>query len=244
MKRFKIEFEYDGTNFYGYQRQKDKRTVQNEIEAVLKRLSGGKNVLITSSGRTDRKVHAKGQVASFVLDMKIGVTKLKKALNTYLPDDIYIHTVVEIDDQFHPRFHAIKKEYTYLINENEFDVFTKDHIYQYGKKLNIVEMRKAAKHLVGTHDYRAFVSENKTKDNCIRTIYKITIKRVDNNIMVTFLGSGFMKYQVRNMMGALIKVGAKEIPQNELRKMLRSKDRTVVPKAAPPEGLYLEKVYY
>lgn len=243
MKKYKIVFSYDGSNFLGYQRQKNLRTVQGEIEKVLTKLAN-QEVLITSSGRTDRLVHALNQVASFNLKINVNEQKIKQAMNTYLPDDIYIKTVEEVDEKFHPRYMAKEKTYQYLISQNEYDPLQRNYVYQYQKNLNLELIKEASQYLIGTHDYRSFVSENKIKEDCVRTITKIKIKNQKGIIKITFTGDGFLKYQVRNMVGALIKVGEEKLTPLDIAEILENKNRNTAPKMAPGEGLYLVSVKY
>ena len=135
MQRYFIIFSYDGTNFKGYQKQIKERTVQGELEKALKEINDNKKVEVHASGRTDAGVHAINQKAHFDLVTKITSDKLKKALNSILPNDIYIKKVEEVDDDFHARFNAKGKEYVYLINMGEYNPIERNYVYQYNKKL-------------------------------------------------------------------------------------------------------------
>ena len=117
-------------------------------------------------------------------------------------------------------------------------------MFQYNYQLNIDKMKEAIQVFIGTHDFRAFVTDNKEKENCIRTIYKAKIQQEDNIIKITFEGNGFLRYQVRNMVGILIRVGENKISPKDVEKILESKDRKKSGKTAPPEGLYLTKISY
>jgi len=239
--RYLITFSYDGTLFHGYQKQPNLRTVEGELEDALKFISGGIDITIHSSGRTDRKVHALNQKAHFDLDKDISLYKLKSALNTYTKDDIYIKDIKVVDDSFHARYMVKKKTYIYKLNMNEYDPIKRNYVYQYNKKLDINLMNSEIKNLIGTHDFSAFVNMEDEKDSYIRTIYDAFIENDNDLVIFTFIGNGFLKYQIRNMVGALIEVSTKN---RNIKNILDSKDRTTYGKIAPAEGLYLKDVEY
>ena len=242
--RFLIDFSYNGENFSGYQRQPKKRTVEEEIEKVLTSINGGNKVIIHSSGRTDKGVNALHQMAHFDFDKKITEYKLLGALNSYLPDDIYINNVIKVDNNFHARYMVKSKTYVYNINIGNYNPLLRSHVYQYCKPLNIRKMKKAIKYFKGTHDFTSFISAEEKKEDKIRTIYKAYIKKKDNNISIVFVGDGFLKYQVRNMVGMLIKIGEEKISYKDVIKVLNEKDRRKASICAPANGLTLEKVNY
>ena len=241
--KYLITFSYNGNYFKGYQKQKNLKTVQGCLEKYLTMLNDNE-VVVTSSGRTDVYVHAINAKAHFTLDKNIKEYNIKTFLNRRLNGEIYIKDVVKVDDNFHARYDVVKKEYRYFINMGEFNPIEKDYVYQYNKKLDINKMRKASKLFVGEHDFRAFVTENKDKENCVRTITVAKVEEQDNILIFTFKGTGFLRYQVRNMVGLLIRVGENKISPETVEKILVSKDRTKSGKTAPPEGLYLTNVEY
>ncbi len=242
--RYLIDFSYAGENFNGYQRQPGKRTVQEEVEKVLTNINGGKKVIIHSSGRTDALVNALHQVAHFDFDKDITTYKLKGALNSYLPSDIHINKLREVALDFHARYMVKSKTYLYKINTLEYNPLLRTHVYQYGKPLNIKKMRKAVKYFVGVHDFTSFASAEDKKEDKIRNIYKASVKEKEGIIYITFKGKGFLKYQVRNMVGALIKVGEEKLSYKDIPKMLEQKDRRKASICAPACGLTLMKVEY
>lgn len=239
--RYLITFSYDGTLFYGYQKQPKLRTIEGELESALKFISGGEDITIHSSGRTDRGVHAINQYAHFDLDKDITLYKLKCALNTHTSNDIYIKKVEIVDNGFHARYNVKRKTYIYKLNTNEYNPLERNYVYQYNKKLDIDKMNKEIKYLIGTHDYSSFVNMEDKKESYTRTIYDAYITIEDNILVFTFIGDGFLKYQIRNMVGALIEVSTKG---RSIKKILDSKKRTTFGKIAPPEGLYLLDVEY
>ena len=245
--RYLIKFSYDGSNYSGYQKQPKERTVQGELERVLKEINNKTKVDVSASGRTDAKVHALNQYAHFDLDKKIEVDKLQRALNSLLPDDIYIKSVKEVDDDFHARFKAIGKEYIYKINMGEYDPLERNYVYQHNKKLDVIEMERAMKYLEGTHNFKSFVKANVETDDYVRTISQTCLtrdRRDSNKITLEFVGTGFMRYMVRNMVGLLIEIGEGKRKCEEIIDILRKEDRTVSGKTANPEGLYLKNVFY
>jgi len=239
--RYLITFSYDGTKFNGYQKQKGLRTVQGEIEFALKFISGGEEINIHSSGRTDRGVHAINQKAHFDFNKKITLHKLKSALNTYTGNDIYIKDIIEVDEDFHARYMVKKKEYIYKINVGDYNPIERNYVYQYNKPLNVDIIKKEIGCLIGTHDFSAFANMEDKKNSYIRTIYKVEIEEDTDIIIIKFIGNGFLKYQIRNMVGALIYISNKN---KSLKEILDSKSRKTYGKIAPPEGLYLSNVEY
>lgn len=242
--RYKIDFSYDGTNFNGYQSQPGKRTVQEELEKAVSYLNKQKKTSVQSSGRTDKGVHALHQVAHFDIETKTSLDKIKRGLNSNLPNDIHINKVLIVPDNFHARFNTKKKEYIYQINVGEYNPIMRNYIYQYCKELDIGRMSDAIKYFNGTHDFTSFVSSEDKRENKVRTIYKSNISKKDDIITITFQADGFMKYQVRNMVGLLIYIGCSKKDISDVTKIINYKDRTQSVKTAPPEGLYLRKVWY
>lgn len=243
MTRYLIDFSYSGANFSGYQKQPGKRTVQGEIEKVLSSINNN-SVKLTSSGRTDALVNAIHQKAHFDLDKKIGAYKLNGALNSYLPDDIYVNSVTEVDNLFHARYMVKSKTYEYFINIKTYNPLLRTHVYQYCKPLNIRKMKEAVKYFIGKHDFTTFVSAEDKKEDKVREIYDATVDEKEGIIKITFKGSGFLKYQVRNMVGTLIKIGEEKVSPDIILSLLEKKDRKCAFLCAPAQGLTLTDVKY
>ncbi len=239
--RFLVRFSYDGTNFKGYQKQDGYRTIQGELEEALYKINNNTKVNIIAAGRTDKGVHALDQVAHLDLDVSITPYKLKRAMNSYLPDEIHINSALKVLDDYFVRYHVIKKEYHYYINMGEFNPVMRNYVYQHCYPLDVSKMRKAIRFFEGEHDFRAFVTENRVKENCVRTIYDVSIIRKKDILDIKFVGSGFLRYQVRNMVGALLKVGTGKMEPNDIKKILDSKVRGKEGATAKPCGLYLVK---
>lgn len=245
--RYLITFAYDGSKYKGYQKQPRAKTVQGEIEKALKQINNDSAVAIHASGRTDAGVHALNQRAHFDLDMNITEEKLQNALNSLTPDDIYIKKVEIVPDDFHARFSVRAKEYIYRINMGEYNPIEKDYVYQYNKRLDIVEIERALKYLEGTHDFKSFSKADEEKDDFVRTIVQTNLVRDVRNVQeftLVFLGTGFLRYQVRNMVGVLIEIGEGKRKSEDILDILEAKDRRKAGITAPPEGLYLRDVYY
>lgn len=242
--RFLIKFSYDGTNYSGFQTQPGLNTIQEKLEEALAIINNGKKTNIVATGRTDKGVHALCQYAHADIDVDITEYKLKRAMNSNLPDDIHVIETHIVPDDFHARYYVKNKEYKYYINLGEYNPLERNYIFQYNYTLNVEKMKEAIQVFLGTHDFRAFVTESKEKENCVRTINFVNIELENSKLIITFRGDGFLRYQVRNMVGILIRVGENKISTEDVEKILESKDRTTTGKTAPPEGLYLTNVSY
>lgn len=241
--RYKITFAYDGSFFHGFERQPSLKTVEGEIEKVLKSIFK-KDIDIVASGRTDKGVHALNQVAHFDLDIEVKPYSIKKLLNDNLNKEIYINKVEVVDNNFHARYSAKNKTYCYYINTSTFNVFKKDYIYQYNKKLDTDKMKKALSLFVGEHDYRSFCKCEKEQENCVRKITKATLEEKDSLISIRLTANGFLRNMVRNIVGLLIEVGSNKKDIKEVKKILDSNGIIRYNKSAPSSGLYLEKINY
>ena len=242
--RFLIKFSYDGSAYSGFQSQKGKETIQQKMEEALTNVNNHKKTNIVATGRTDKGVHALCQYGHADIDVNITEKKLKRALNSNLPEDIHVISTEIVDKDFHARYNVKEKTYEYRMNLGEYNPLERKYIFQYNYKLDIEKMKEAIKYFIGEHDFRAFVTENKEKVNCVRTITKAEIKQEKEKLIITFTGDGFLRYQVRNMVGVLIRVGENKLSPKDVDKILESKDRTKSGKTAPPEGLYLTNIKY
>lgn len=242
--RYLMVFSYDGSKYYGYQKQPNKNSIQAEIERVLTLINSNNKVKINASGRTDSGVHALNQKAHFDLIKEINCEKLRNSINKMLPSSIYIKEIKETEEDFHARFNVFKKEYTYKINVGEYSPIDCNYIYQYNKPLDIKKMQEASKYMIGEHDFTSFTKKNEEKESFIRNIYSINIENINDIMSITFCGSGFLRYMVRNMVGTLIEVGNGLRKPKDIQKILRAKDRTKAGITAPACGLYLSNVFY
>lgn len=241
--RYLIKFSYDGSNYSGFQTQRGLVTIQEKMEEALSKVNNRATKLV-AAGRTDKGVHALCQCAHVDIDVEINEYKLKRALNSNLPDDIHVIETKQVSNNFHARYCSKRKEYRYVINLGEYNPIERKYAFQYNYKLDIASIKEGIKYFEGTHDFRAFVTDNKEKENCVRTIYSTNVKHEENKLILSFIGDGFLRYQVRNMVGYLIKIGENKVTPDSIVDIINSKDRTKSGKTAPAEGLYLYKVQY
>lgn len=233
---------YDGSKFYGFQRLNNKKTVQSEIEKVLTHINKTV-VLIKGAGRTDRGVHAIDQKIHFELNINnIDDDHLLKAINSRLDKSVRINWLKKVDSDFHARFDCKSKKYQYIINLGEYDLFIDDYVYNYNRKLNVKNMKKASKCLIGMHSYKAFTSGERKSYNSV--IYNIEFKKQNNMLYITFTGSSFYRYMIRNLVGALLLAGENKIKPNELEEMLIKEENICNYMTVPANGLYLIEVNY
>jgi len=241
--RYLITFSYDGTSYHGYERQVGYKTIEEELNKALSFINN-KKTKIVSSGRTDKGVHALAQTGHVDIDVSITEYKLKRAMNSLLPNDIHVINTKIVDENFHARYNVKEKKYEYKLNMGEYNPCERNYIYQFNKKLDIDKMKDAIKDFIGIHNFKSFTPNKEKKDNYVREIYdaKITVK----NDVVTFIfvGNGFIKYQVRNMVGLLIQIGLGKKDKNCIEKIFNNKDRSQGFRTAHPEGLYLVCVRY
>lgn len=245
MKRFKITVSYDGTDYYGWQVQPNASTVQGSIEKVLFQLSG-EVVKVHGSGRTDRGVHARGQVAHFDLEKTFTPKALGRGLNALLPDDIRIMRIRYVADDFHARKHTVGKEYRYFIWNGSILPPHKryDHLHV-RQSLDIESMQKAADCLIGRHDFAAFTANPKDfVFSTVRTLYELDVRKRGNEIVIIATGEGFLYKMVRSLAGWLLRVGKGEVTAQATKTVLQSKVRTSNVPTAQAQGLFLWKVSY
>ena len=237
--RIKMVFSYDGSKFNGFQRQKSMPSIQGTIESALSNIYNTP-ITIKGAGRTDAGVHANNQVAHFnVEDLR---PNLKQELNNLLRPSIYVKNIKKVDDDFHARKDAKKKEYVYKINLGPFQSSLNDYYYQPNYQLDVSLMKDASKVMLGTHDFHNFVAG--FRDDYVSTIHSITITKTFQKLEITFVGVGFYRYMVRNLVGALLEVGKYKIDRNYIKKMLDNPDEELRLPTAPPQGLYLNKIWY
>ena len=244
--RFLATIAYDGSKYNGYQKQVHGNTVQDKLEGVLSTINGS-SVSVSASGRTDAGVHALNQKIHFDLGISITPDGLVKAMNSLLPGDIFVRSVIGVSDDFHARFDVKAKEYIYKINMGEYNPIEKDYVFQYCKKLDVVEIERALKYLEGTHDFKSFTSGDDKRDDYVRTIIQTNLIRDLKNvnmITISFLGTGFMRYMVRNLVGTLIQIGEGKYKSTDIIDILEACDRRRAGMCADACGLYLKDVFY
>ncbi len=244
MRNFKVIVSYNGVNFYGYQRQDKLRTIQGEIEKVLKQIHHYE-VKSFGAGRTDKGVHALNQVFNFESELNMNGNDYIKAFNSLLPKDIFVKSVEEVDLDFHSRYSSKGKEYCYVLNEGEYNVFEKDYVYQFNKVLDIDMMIYASKLFLGKHDFRNFCAseEEKVKDY-VRIIDSIEIIREEEKVKFIFKGNGFLRYMVRMLVAILIEIGQCRKDVSFIEERLDKEKINRSNYKVDSCGLYLVKVNY
>ena len=246
LQTFKLVLAYRGSEFYGWQRQDPHPTVQLALETALKSIFG-KPVHVAGSGRTDRGVHALGQVASCALPASHPPATLLRALNFHLPPGIRILSVQKAKPKFHARFSAKGKTYLYrIVNEPFLHPMEIGRAWHVPRPLHLSSMRQAARLFTGKHDFASFTSNpGYERESTIRRLRSIRIMRKPGSVLeLTFDGDGFLYRMVRNLVGALVKVGHGRLQVSDLQKILVARSRSTAPPTAPAEGLYLLSVRY
>lgn len=242
--RIKLCLSYDGTDFCGWQRQKNGVSVQQTVEDAVYNLTGEK-VAVTASGRTDAGVHAKGQVAHFDTNANIPPEKIYKALNTFLPNGVKALSSEKASDDFDARKNAKRKTYEYSIYLSDTELPLKE---RYGARvygdIDIEKMRSAAKLVEGEHDFKAFSATGGSVKTTVRTIFGITVEKSGEDIKIRVTGNGFLYNMVRIIAGALIKAGKSEIKESDILKALETGNRDLLGETLPAKGLCLLKVEY
>lgn len=245
MYNYKLTIAYDGTKYNGWQRQGNTaNTIQGKLNEIIgKYLS--EEVDVAGSGRTDRGVHARAQVASFKVKQAIDVKRFVADINGYLSQDIRVLNIEQVDDRFHARLSAVSKTYEYVIDNGEVsDVFSRKYVCRIEDKLDVLAMKKAAKLLVGTNDYISFCGNKHFKKSSVRTVFDIKIVEDEGMIVILYTGDGFLQNMVRIMTGTLIEVGLGKRNADSMKEIIAAKSRDVAGFMAPPEGLFLYEVKY
>ena len=235
---------YKGTNYYGWQKQVGFISVQSKIEEVLSQIYD-MPMTITGSGRTDAGVHAYKQYFHFVTEKEKDLKQLAYAMNKMLPEDIHILSLEKVDDDFHARYNAKRKIYEYDILLKNKEVFNYDLAYLYPMDLDVNLLKEALKLFEGEHNYQDFTSKEEDEGNFVRTIYSIEVNKENDLVKIRFEGNGFMRYQIRNMVGSAIAVANKKEDISFIKYHLEgNKKREIIAYKAPAMGLYLVDVIY
>ena len=244
MHNYKIIIEYDGTNFVGWQQQDNGKSIQSSIQEALVKLTGEK-VTIFGAGRTDAGVHAYGQVASFNLNKKIATDVIRDGLNQHLrPLPIAVQKAQIVDDNFHARFSAKKRWYEYkIINRRPPLTIDLNRAWCVYKNLDIEKMKSESLSFLGKHDLNAFRSAQCQSKNSMKTIDSVSIKNIDEQIIIEVSAKSFLHSQVRIMIGTLVDIAKGNINKTVL-DIINSKQRDIAGQTAPANGLYLKKVEY
>lgn len=240
----KLTLEYDGTNYHGWQLQKNGVTIQGTLESVLSRLLHGP-VRVRVAGRTDAGVHALGQVASFKSEKVADVSRLQRSLNALLPHDIVVTQVEEVPDTFNPRRDALSRRYRYRIwNQPWPSALWARYSWHVSFALDPAAMNRAAALLIGDHDFSSFQGTDSVERNPQRTVLHSTIRREADFLVYEVEARSFLRHMVRNIVGTLVDVGRGALSVEDFAQIFAARDRTRAGLNAPPQGLFLVEVKY
>ncbi len=244
MKNIKIEMAYDGTNYHGFQTQKNATTIQETIEKALSEFLKEK-ITVYGCGRTDAGVHAKNYVFNFRTNSTVPPEKFPLAMKSYLPNDIVFKKGSYADEDFHSRYCVKKKTYVYRIyNSNIQDPFERNYSYFYPQELNLDKMENACKIIEGKHDFKAFMASGGQVKTTVRTIYDLHIEKLENIISIFACADGFLYNMVRIIAGTLIDIGNGKISEKDIENALLKNERTLLGVTVPPQGLFMYNVEY
>ncbi|MCK5392605.1 MAG: tRNA pseudouridine(38-40) synthase TruA [Deltaproteobacteria bacterium] len=245
MRNIKIIVEYEGTNYYGWQKQPEGPTIQETIENALENITG-ENIFLFGSGRTDSGVHAWGQVANFKTESKIKAAELQMGLNSVLPKDITIKNAQEVGLDFHAQHSVKSKTYIYKVfNSPHPSALLRKRAWYIPHPLELDQMRQSAEHLIGEHDFKAFAQSGAEVKTTVRTVLSVGIEQVNKDILeFNIEATGFLKRMVRLIVGTMVQVGKGRITPLDFSEILDSGEKTKYVYAAPAHGLYLENVRY
>lgn len=243
-KNYKMILSYDGSRYYGWERQPDRDTIQGKLENVLSRMCG-EEIDVIGAGRTDAGVHAKAMVANAVLDTRFSPKEIRDYMNRYLPDDIAVREVKEASDRFHARYKAVGKLYRYTCFDGKVKpVFQRKYVTILDFHPDLEKMRQAAVYLEGRHDFKSFCGNPKMKKSTVRLVDQIEIIRKGSFLYFNFHGTGFLQNMVRILTGTLLEVGKGRLSPEQMPEILKACNRQAAGPTAPPAGLCLMKVDY
>ena len=240
---YKIIVAYDGTNYHGWQMQSERPTIQRMLSQVLATLEGAP-VVVHGAGRTDAGVHAEGQVASFHLTKAWTGTALRQALNGNLPPDIRVLQAEQMDDEFHARFSAQDKTYRYQIwNADAMNPLLRRYAWHYPYGLDLDKLQQDGAAVLGTHDFTVFTTVDCETSTHVRTITRFQIAQHNSLLQLYFAGQGFLRYQVRTMVAALLEINRGRLAMT-MPALIRSQQRALIRGTAPAKGLTLVAIEY
>ncbi len=244
MRNIKLLISYDGTAFSGWQRQPDRRTVQQVLEESIGRLTGAPPAT-NASGRTDAGVHAVGQVVHFYTASGHSPETFVKALNAMLPADVRVKEAAEVPQSFHATLDARAKLYRYVIDNGRVaDPFRTRHAWHVFTRLDVAAMHRAAQSIKGRHDFHSFETHWPNRMSSVRTVTHIAVSRAGDSVWVDVEADGFLYNMVRTITGTLVEVGKGKWPESKVAEIVSAEDRREAGPTAPPQGLFLVRVRY
>lgn len=242
--KVRLTLEYDGTAYHGFQRQKGQITVQEVLETALQRVTQ-EEIKVVAAGRTDTGVHALGQVVHFYTQTRLDLSTLQRALNAVLPEDIAVREIALADDDFHARYSACGREYHYtILNTPVRSPLARRTTAHVAQPLDVAAMQAAARLLVGEHDFASFGGKMWEGGTTRRTIYRLEVKREGDLVKIEIVANAYLSRMVRAIVGCLLAVGLGELTPADVERILVARDRRLVKRLAPPQGLCLARVYY
>ena len=245
VRNLKLTIRYDGTEFFGWQTQPSRRTVQETIEKAIAEITREERLHVHCSGRTDSGVHAVGQVANVYTASVLSCEVLLKAINAKLPDDVCVRSVMEVPQSFCANKDAVRKMYRYVIQEGRLhDPFMRKYAWFVRQNLDVEAMSRASRCLLGRHDFRCFETEWPNRLTSIRTITHLAVSRFGEFVWIDVEADGFLYNMVRAIAGTLVQVGRGFWPEHQVEAVLKGMDRRLAGPTAPPEGLFLMRVSY
>ena len=243
-KNYKLTIAYDGSRFFGWERQPGRDTIQGKLETVLAKLTGAPADVI-GAGRTDAGVHARAMVASVRLDTDLSPEEIRDYLNRYLPDAIAVREVKEAGERFHARYNALGKTYRYTCFDGPVKpVFDRKYVTMLDFRPDLERMQHAAALLTGEHDFMSFCGNPRMKKSTVRLVDSITVERRRDRIIFTFHGTGFLQNMVRILVGTLLEIGAGARPVSSIAEIFASGCRANAGVTVPAQGLCLMEVQY
>ncbi len=244
MNNFKLLIEYDGTNYFGWQIQPQHITVQGVIKEKLE-IIFQENINLQGASRTDAKVHARGQVANFFATKDFSCSNLKIRLNKLLPDDIRIIDIVKVGENFNARKDAIKKTYKYYIYNREINSpFYRNYSWHINREIDIDILNRLSSQIIGEHNFLSFSGQKCSAVTFERIVFDAKWIKKKDFFIFTIIGNGFLKNMVRKIVGAIIAVNNKQEEENYIAELLEIRDRAKAKYCAPPQGLFLESIFY
>ncbi len=244
MKNIALRLRYDGSRYHGWQTQKSEITVQQTLEEALGRACGGR-IRVVGCGRTDAGVHALRYCANFKSDCRIPLERLPLAVNTFLPDDVAVLAACEAEEGFNAIGSCIKKEYIYKIHNSAVrDPFLEKRACFYPQRLDVGKMNAAARAFEGTHDFRAVRSVGTETKTTVRTVYSCRAERDGELITVSVCADGFLYNMCRAMVGTMVYASYGKLEPQDIPRLLELGDRRLTGPTMPPQGLYLNRVWY
>jgi tRNA pseudouridine38-40 synthase len=245
MGNFRLNIEYDGMAFHGWQRQAGDRTVQAEIEKALTRMTC-RQITLIGSGRTDAGVHARGQVANFTCDTRLTPAQIQKGLNSMLGGTIVIHRCEMVPESFHSRYDVTAKTYRYRIRNHPLPrAIGRQYHWHVRAPLDLAAMQVASRHLMGSHDFTSFEGSGSPRQHSVREVMRAEWRgEPDHGLAFFIAANGFLRFMVRNIVGTLVEVGQGKRSPEDIPALLAAQDRSLAGPTAPPHGLCLMEVTY